>query len=242
MHMQRPTLVMLFFFTGLIWSEMMQGQVGLHGKVYDSTGVFPLEAVTVLLNSGRGTLTDKNGYYEILAREEDSVWFSYLGKASRKFAVWEYRDQRQLDIALNVGIQVLKEVRLKPPDHRRDSIQNRQDYAKVFHYQKPSLKSIVTSISLTGITVDIDELIRAFQKKKIRKALSFQKRLKKDEEDQFIDRRFSRQMVRQLTGLGGADLEFFMVLYRPDYTLASLASDYDLRKYVLDRYRFFCAR
>ncbi len=212
------------------------GQLKITGTVYDSSGVFPLEAASVLSTSGKGTATDKKGHYEISVSEKDSIWFSYLGKPTIKFPVIEIISYPQFDISLRVGIPILKEVRIKPRDHRLDSIQNRIDYAKVFNYQKPSFSSIVTSIGITGFTVDLDELIRAFQKRKIRSMMSFKQRLMEEEKSKFIDHRFTKLLVKKLTGLDGADLDNFMLKHRPEYEFVLTASDYDLQEYITRAY------
>jgi hypothetical protein len=227
----------LSLFTSTIYS-----QVKITGKVYDSTGVFPMEAVSVLGGQGRGTVTDQKGYYEITLDRSDSIWFCYLGKPTRKFPVAEIELEMGFNISLRTGIPVLKEVTLQPANYKLDSIRNRADYAKGFNYKKPTFSSIVTSISITGITVDLDELIKAFGKKKIKRSLSFRERLIEQEHDKFIDHRFTALLVRTLTGLEGTELRWFMDTCRPDYSFVSIASDYELRKYIKDCYLVFCNR
>jgi len=50
----------------------------IKGTVYDSSRHYPMEAVSVLSTSGKGTITNTEGYYEIEVLEKDSIWFSYL--------------------------------------------------------------------------------------------------------------------------------------------------------------------
>ena len=74
------------FFTSLYhtcWSQ----QYKVRGYVYDSSRNYPLEAVTVLSTSGKGSFTNAEGLYEIDVNEKDSIWFSYLGKPTVKFPV-----------------------------------------------------------------------------------------------------------------------------------------------------------
>ena len=235
--MKKPLQIFsLLCFSLLLKTIETNGQLKITGTVYDSSGVFPLEATSVLSTSGKGTATDKKGHYEINVSEQDSIWFSYLGKPTIKFPVIEIISYPQFDISLRVGIPVLKEVRVRPKDYRLDSIQNRIDYAKVFNYQKPSFKSIVTSIGITGFTVDIDELIRAFQKRKTRNMMSFKQRLMDEEKNKFIDHRVTKLLVKKLTGLDGADLDNFMLQHRPEYEFVLSASDYDLQEYIVREY------
>lgn len=60
----------------------------------------------------------------------------------------------------------------------------------------------------------------------------FQKRLLQQEEDKFIDYRFSKGLVRRLTLLTGNELDSFMRHYRPSYTFTKFASDYDFQLYI----------
>ena len=55
----------------------------IKGTVYDSNRNFPMEAVSVLTSSGRGTITNSDGQYEIEVAEKDSIWFSYLNKPTK---------------------------------------------------------------------------------------------------------------------------------------------------------------
>jgi plasmid maintenance system killer protein len=185
----------------------------------------------VLTTSGRGTTTDPNGHYEIEVNERDSIWFSYLNKPTIKFPVLKMRDITQFDISLQVSVQVLKEVRIRPRDYHLDSIQNRRDYERVFDFQKPSLGTM-TSIGPTGAGIDLDELIRAFQFRKNKNMLAFQRRLVEQERDKFIDHRFNKLLVRRLTQLNGSDLDVYMRIYRPSYEFTLYTSDYDFQDYI----------
>ena len=53
-------------------------QYKIQGTVYDSSRLYPLEAVSVLATNGNGTLTNADGRYSIEVGEKDSIWFSYL--------------------------------------------------------------------------------------------------------------------------------------------------------------------
>jgi hypothetical protein len=64
----------------------------LRGTVYDSTKTYPVISVSVLTTSGKGTITDLYGHYEIDVTETDSVWFSYLNKPTIKYVVGKIPD------------------------------------------------------------------------------------------------------------------------------------------------------
>lgn len=201
----------------------------IRGVVYDSSRNYPLEAVSVLSTSGRGTVTNSEGVYEIEVSEKDSIWFSYLNKPTVKFPVLKIANTNGFDIALHINIPTLKEVRIRPRNYRQDSIQNRVDYAKIFNYQKPKLKPSVTGM---GVGFDLDEIINMFRFRRNKSMASFQKRLLLEEQDKFIDHRFNKALVRRLTLLDGKELDSFMLLYRPSYTFTKMAGDYEFQYYI----------
>ncbi|MBM3415942.1 MAG: carboxypeptidase-like regulatory domain-containing protein [Bacteroidetes bacterium] len=203
----------------------------IRGAVYDSSCNYPLEAVSVLSTSGKGTSTNAEGKYEIEVSEKDSIWFSYLGKPTIKFPVATIQNTQQFDISLHINIPTLKEVKIRPRNYRQDSIQNREDYAKIFNYQKPKLKVAPAQYG-AGVGFDLQEIINMFRFKRNRSMAGFQKRLLQQEEDKFIDYRFSKGLVRRLTLLTGNELDSFMRHYRPSYTFTKFASDYDFQLYI----------
>ncbi len=199
--------------------------------MYDSSQHYPLEAVSVISTSGRGTVTNSEGNYEIDVAATDSIFFSYLGKPTMKFPILTIQNILQFNISLHVSIPTLKEVKIRPRNYRQDSIQNREDYAKVFNYQKPKLKTVTPQYG-AGVGFDLDEIVNMFRFKRNRSIANFQKRLLQQEEDKFIDFRFSKSLVRRLTLLTGNELDSFMRLYRPSYTFTKFANDYDFQAYI----------
>jgi hypothetical protein len=191
----------------------------------------PLEAVSVMSTSGRGTTTDSNGNYMIVVPPKDSIWFSYLGKATAKFPVASINYFSGFDIALHVDPVELKEVRVMPRDYKADSMQNRQDYAKIFNYHKPGFTLNDGSGGL-GPGVDLNSLIEMFNKREIHRKVAFQQRLVEEEHDKYVDHRFNRSIILRITRLQGDELDSFMVRYRPSYEFCVRATDYDLYDYV----------
>ena len=227
------------FFLFILWANAGFSQSYLiKGVVYDSSRNFPLELVSVLSTGGGGTVTNADGYYEIRVTDRDSIWFSYLNKPTVKFPVLKIANPMQFDISLQVSIPVLREVKVFPRNYKLDSIRNRQEYAKVFNYQKPGLK-IVTPQYGAGVGLDVNELINMFRFRRNKSMLGFQQRLLLEEQEKFIDYRFNKALVRRLTLLEGGELEKFMRLFRPSYLFTKLSGDYEFRLYIKQSlYRF----
>ncbi len=184
----------------------------------------------MLTSSGKGTITDIFGKYEIEVKETDSVWFSYLNKPTIKFAVAKISDASNFDIALHINIPVLKEVIVRPRDYKLDSIRNRADYAKAFNWEKPGLSTSINSDGSVGF--DLGALIGMFQFRKNKRAATFKERLLQEEREKFIDHRFSKALVLRLTGLVGAERDSFMLLCRPTYEICLYTSDYDFQFFI----------
>lgn len=163
----------------------------------------------------------------------DSVWFSYLNKPTPKYAVAAVANYNSFDISLHVPVSELREVRVIPRNYKMDSLQNRKDYAKVFDYRKPGISINRAPYSgQPGVGIDLNQLIGMFQFKKNRRMLAFQQRLITEEQEKFIDHRFTKALVRKITNTTGERQADFMKKYRPSYEFLTIASDYELAEYI----------
>jgi hypothetical protein len=151
--------------------------------------------------------------------------------------VLKIADVTQFDIALHLKSDVMREVRIKTRNYKEDSVQNRRDYAKVFNFQRPSLGTM-TSISGAGVGFDVQEIIRLFQFRKNRSMERFRERLEEEERDKFVDRRFSRGLVKRLTGITAEEeLLDFMRKYRPTFEFTTGTSDYEFQYFIKIAYQ-----
>lgn len=213
-------------------AEQIFAQYKVKGHVYDSSRTYPIELVTVQSTGGKLTMTDSTGFYSIDVAEKDSVWFSFLGKPTPKYPVLKIADVTQFDIALRLKNDVMKEVRIKNRNYKEDSVQNRKDYAKAFNFQRPSLGTM-TSVISSGVGFDIAEIIRLFQFRKNRSMEKFRERLEEEERAKFIDHRFTKGLIKRLTGITKEEeLLDFMKKYRPTYEFTAGTSDYDFQFFI----------
>jgi hypothetical protein len=238
----KPSFIYTILFAfALLLLQSASAQYKVKGTVYDSTYMKPLSAVSVLTTSGKGTSTNEKGQYEISVSEKDSIWFSFLGKPTIKYSILKIYDVTRFDIALQTYNQLLDEVTIRKRSYRLDSLQNRKDYANIFDFRKPNLETM-TSIGPMGAGIDINELIRLFQFKKNKSTLKFQERLVTQEKEKYVDHKFNRGLVRQLTGLDGEELERFMNIYRPPYEMIIMLSDYDFQFFIRKSFEEFSNR
>lgn len=216
------------------------GQITINGTVYDITKKTPIQSVSVLSTGGKGTETDSAGHYSITVREIDSIYFSYLNKPTPKYPVSSIATLSSFDIAIQKKIVELPSIFIRQRNYRFDSLENRKDYARIFNYSKPGVR---TSIDPTpggiGAGLDLDELINMFKFRKNRHTAAFQQRLLREEQDKYIDHRYTKGLVRKLTGLTSPEIENFMKEYRPTYEMTVKLNDLEFGQFIQETYKYY---
>ena len=214
--------------------------VTVSGTVYDITKKTPVEAVSVLSVSGKGTVTDSLGRYSLTLNETDSLYFSYLNKPTPKYSVGTIQNPEAFDISIQRKVKELPGVFVKQRNYYYDSIQNRLDYEKIFDYKKPGIRtSMNPSGSNMAVGLDIDEFINMFKFKKNRRMLAFQKRLEQDEKEKYISHRFNKGLVKKLTGLNPPDIDSFMTEFRPTYSMTVQCNDLEFGQFIVEAFKYY---
>ena len=218
------------------------GQLTISGTVYDSTKTIPVKNVIVKSSGGTATVTDSAGHYDIVANDNDSLTFIYHNKPTSKFSVKQIENIGSFDISLHIRLpekfKTLKEVRIFAKSYKQDSIENRQNYAGIFNYQKPGIKTSGSPYS-GAAGMDLDEFINIFRFKRNKQLHYMQKRLMEEEQENYINYRFNKVLVKRITRLEGKDLDAFMIQYRPDFEFTQTSSTLDFYQYILNAsYKF----
>ena len=229
-------IAFLFFAIRSSYAQLM-----VSGTVYDSSKLYVVPDVEVHNTSGGITLTDSSGRYKIVTSENDSISFYYIGKYTHKFPVAKMQDLQSFDISLKVKVtdkyKLLKGVTVFSNSYKMDSLENRETYSKVFGNSKPGLKSTYDPGGVAGL--DLGELVGVFQFRKNKHRLAFQNRLIEEEEDKYVDHRFSVRTIERITGLKSPETEEYRKLYRPSYYFTSNSSLTQFYEYILKTsYRF----
>ena len=233
-----------FIFLFLLLHSTVQAQsVMVSGTVYDISGRRPVEAVIVHTNNNMST-TDSLGRYIINVRAKDSIWFSLFGKNTQKYPIDTIEDKRNFNIMIHVNGIDLPEVRVRNNNYRLDSIQNRYDYAKYFNYQPPGLKlannsTLINPSGGLSIGFDLVEMINMFRFKRNRNLGFLQKRLISQEQEKYINYRFTKRFVQKITHLEGDNLVQFMDYCKPSYEVLGLLNDLELGYYIQQKYLAF---
>jgi hypothetical protein len=210
--------------------------------VYDITKTNPVEAVSVVSTSGRGTITDSLGRYSLVVNETDSIYFSFLNKATPKYAISSIQNLSSFDISIQKKVQQLPNVLVKQRNYRMDSLQNRLDYEKIFNYKKPGLStSLNPSPGNVAVGLDLDELINMFKFRKNKRMVSFQNRLVKEEKEKYISHRFNKGLVRKLTSLPDPEIDSFMLEFRPTFDMATQFNELEFGQFIVEAFKYYKA-
>lgn len=104
MQQKKITLILVLMVS---FVSIMLGQRDIRGTVTDAENN-PLIGVTIVIkNSGTGTVTDLDGNYQLTAKQDDILVFSFLGFASQEVTV---NAQTVIDIQMQSDAQLIDEV------------------------------------------------------------------------------------------------------------------------------------
>lgn len=238
--MKPPKLLYSFLFVlGLaVTGGVVSAQVEVKGTVYDISAQYPMRGVSVQAVSGKGTMTDSLGHYQLMLSVNDSLSFSYLGRGTAKTAVKDLPQGYPFDISIHVAIDTLPTATVWNRSYRLDSMENRKEYQKAFDYNGNVLHSMKASKGAGfGVGLDFDMLLDG---KANRRMEVLQSRLIWQEHDNYIDHRWSVAVVKRVTGLESPALDTFMRQYRPSYEfIQSCETEYEFYKYIQEWAKFF---
>jgi hypothetical protein len=224
-----------------VLSHFSFGQIIVSGTVFDSTKLYAVPGVQVFSTSGNSAITDSLGIYHIATQPNDSIHFFYKNKFTVKFPIADVKDYSAFNISLHIRTEekykLLSPVTIYSDTYKRDSLDNRITYNKYF---KDKSSVFQTSYDVGGPAgLDLDALIGAFQFKKNRQRLAFQTRLIQEEQDRFVDYRFSKRTITRITGLKGENLDLYQKLYRPTYLFVLNCSLLQFYQYILNSFYAF---
>lgn len=214
-----------------------RAQVIISGHVYDSSKLYAIPDVLVQSTSGAYTVTDTTGDYQIGVNETDSLAFIYQGKSTIKFAVKDIPQYNGFDISLHVKTKqkykILDPVTVFYRSYREDSLEKRQEFANIFNSTRPGLSTTYDATPGGAAGIDLDELVRVFQFRKNKQTFALKQRLIENEQEKYVDYRFSARTVGRITGLKGDTLTRYMKIYRPSYQFARESTIAEFYEYIL---------
>jgi hypothetical protein len=210
-----------------------QRKFNISGTVYedDSTTVMPY---VYLINSsnGNGTITDDNGRFSIVAQNSDTLVFSYLGYARKKYSVSLIKNVNDSTkkpvrivmhrIMVNLGPVTAFSYKIK---------QNEIDYMKRYIKQNAAPRGIDAFQS--PITALYDQFSKKGRESQKLRQL-FEQMLIREE----VEKKFNPEILRQLTEDEYIDFDAFRryCWYVSDQYILS-HDGYDLYAPIMDCYR-----
>lgn len=215
----------------------------LKGTVINAEDKLPVVNALVAIGSNH-TYTDGYGHFTIDNRGSDSITVSHITCKTYRHII--SRTIVTIHIALEPAPINLEEVRVhahREEEFKKDSITNRQFYSKQFNYTGPKVMDAFTGNAYNrqpGELISINPLllVQALTKKGTPQ-YKFRQLLLRDEQQQYVDRKFNRGAVSRITGLKGDTLANFLTKYRPTYKFIKKATDYDVEVYIKDCYKKF---
>jgi hypothetical protein len=152
---------------------------------------------------------------------------------------------------------ILQEVRIEAKNkYHFDSLRNRQEFRSVYGYKSPKIQNILVSksayvrsprfpdrnintMSTAAIAgIDVLQFINFFGKDK-NPTSRLQKTLLVGEENNYVDKAFSKSKITRVTSLKGDALQQFINKYRPSRVQAEEMSDYEMILYIKKSYSDF---
>ncbi len=218
----------ILLYSSLLLSSVSYAQ-NMQGVVTDGVTGRPMLAVTVVNErTQQATTTDENGFYTIAATQGDKIAFTYVGyKTIEKQKPVSVIIATQ-NISMEPGATTLREFVFKGDKRTKyqiDSAERMEVYHSPLSRKPPSpFNSPVSAIA---------ELFN----KKARMAYAFQKAYVGDEQNRFIDTRYTTKVVVQLTHLTGDSVASFMNTNPMPYDFARNASDLELKMWIRERYK-----
>lgn len=173
--------------------------------------------------------TDSNGHFSIEARKGELIEIRLAGYKTTRFRISQghippfFKIYMDKIVVLNTDRYAYSNL----TQYQIDSIKSHELYRAALDYPRMS--------AFEQIESPFTALSRSNQMK-----WRFQESYALFEQEKYIDFTFNENLIRQLTGLEGADLSKYMKRYRPSYDALRNMSLYDYYSYIrytAERYR-----
>jgi hypothetical protein len=222
----------------ILFSSSVWGQEELFGKIMIQGSPQPVSGVNVSnLSQKKHNLSDLGGNYKIQAGIGDTLIFSSAGFISDTLVVRISELEDHIQVFLIPNVVKLPSVEVdEMAIYRADSVKRREEYAIILDKKHPvKLFNEKRTGDNPGLSFSPIGYYSSGESQKRR----LKKRLKQEEQDYFIDYKFSLARIGQLTRLRGDSLKIFMVRFRPGYSFCRNANTLDILLYVNDKLKVF---
>ena len=213
----------------------------LAGRIFKKASPDIVPGVNIKNNSNRKYNTsDAGGNYRIAAGAGDTLIFSSAGYRPDTVIAGSSMLVNEYDIYLVPNVVALAPVEIDAlSKYEADSVRRTEEYEYILN--KKHLAKLVKTKKIShdppGFSFSPIVFFSRHEKQKRR----LKKRIKEEDENEYIDARFPRSKVAQVTRLTGDSLQQFIIRYRPAYTFCRNASNQDILLYINDKLILFRA-
>jgi hypothetical protein len=204
------------------------------GKIHKKGGSELLMAVSVQNRTRkRFDISDMGGNFRVIADQGDTVLFSSAGYKPDTVIVSAYMLTESYDIYMEPHAVYLAPVVVGSlSNYQMDSLERWKDYTWLA--PKGKIKLMDRERHGDGVGISFSPQFRTDEDKQKER---LRKRLEQDEQEFYIDFRFSKEYVARLTRFQGDSLQQFLKIYRPSYNFCRSATSVDMLLYVNDSMR-----
>jgi CarboxypepD_reg-like domain len=205
----------------------------IKGVVFDGESQKPLFPVNVInVSTQRSVMTDEHGDFVIRAGTGEILSFTFPGYHTIEKIINSNAPLHIELLPINVKLPeyVLKD--LTP--YQKDSIEMLALYGHELA-QKPFKPSISFNggVSFNGL---ISSVAQRFTKS-YKNSKRFKENFKREQEQKYIDSRYTPALVTSLTLLKNDSLAQFMNTYKIDYSFARQATDLEIKSWIRNNYK-----
>src|SRR5258708_35970069 len=209
----------------------------LTGKVRKKENLEVLSSVSVYNQTQRKhKLSDEEGNYRIMVQPGDIVIVSCVGYRADTIAVSAKMLGAEFPIWLDLRPGSLEAVTVSSlSNYQLDSLERRQVYGWIYE-QEPQP---VVERQRQGDGVGVELNVIPHGSSEVRQRLQLKKRILREEQQHYVNFRFSADYISRLTHLDGDLLKQFMARYRPTYDFCRKAANVDILVYINDSFKKF---
>ncbi|WP_316850140.1 hypothetical protein [Pedobacter agri] len=242
----------LFIITLIITSNQLFAQQQINGQVLDHLSKLPVENA-VITYGNQVNITSGTGKFSF-SRNASAQMIKIKKLGYEDYELNLNNNFKDVVVLLKSTVFSLDDVTIySKRDYLKDSLQMREDFAKVFAYEAPTIKDVLVKKGLryptfgsnlvsnsTSSILSFDVLKTIGLLNKNQSSISKLKKVQlKDEETNYINNRFSPEKINAITKLEDDLLQSFIDRYRPSSAEIRKMNDYEILMYVKKSYAEF---